>query len=302
MMKTVTVFMSTYNGSKFVKEQIDSILGQEGVIVKIIVRDDGSKDSTVNILKEYENKIQVIYGSNIGYGKSFLSIFDKVVEPTDYYAYADQDDIWYSNKLKSAICCLENIESNNGKIYFSNLEVVDENKVKIGYKSFDNLKISMGSVLVRQRIAGCTMVFDNALFDKARIADFSTYNFHISHEWIYILCLAVGGTAYYDKNAYIQYRRHKNAATSFKNGIISRVKNEIKSFGIARNDKYELAKKMLLLYKKDITGENLELLETIASYKENVNSKIKLLKRKDLDSGNWLYNLKNRVCIIFGVY
>ena len=66
-MKTVQVLMSSYNGEKYIREQIDSILAQQGINVKLLVRDDGSSDSTCDILKKYENKklINVIYGKNV---------------------------------------------------------------------------------------------------------------------------------------------------------------------------------------------------------------------------------------------
>ena len=102
--KKVAVVLSTYNGEKYVKEQLDSILKQTYKNVEIIVRDDGSKDSTVEIIKEYQEKhknIKLVVGENLGFIKSFFELL-KIAE-ADYYSYADQDDIWVKNKIELAV-------------------------------------------------------------------------------------------------------------------------------------------------------------------------------------------------------
>lgn len=92
----ITVLMSTYNGEKYLKEQLDSILNQEQVDLKLLIRDDGSTDGTVNILKEYENShtnIKWYSGLNLGCGKSFFQLVLDAPK-SDYYAFVDQDDVW----------------------------------------------------------------------------------------------------------------------------------------------------------------------------------------------------------------
>lgn len=92
----VIVLMSTYNGEKYLKEQIDSILNQVKVEVFLMIRDDGSSDNTIAILKEYERQnrnIKIIKGKNIGVGNSFMQLLYNSAE-AEYYAFADQDDVW----------------------------------------------------------------------------------------------------------------------------------------------------------------------------------------------------------------
>ncbi|MBO4235914.1 MAG: glycosyltransferase, partial [Firmicutes bacterium] len=86
MKPTVSVLLSTYNGEKYIREMIDSILAQDDVSIKLIIRDDGSSDSTKDILKEYGNKITVDFAKNAGVGISFMNLVYFAGEETDYYA------------------------------------------------------------------------------------------------------------------------------------------------------------------------------------------------------------------------
>ena len=107
-MKTVIVVISAYNGAKHIERQLDSIFEQIGVDVQVLVRDDCSKDNTVEVVQEYaqnhpQNKIEIIKGENVGFAKSFwLGL--SMCGDADYYAFADQDDVWKPNKL---IRCIE---------------------------------------------------------------------------------------------------------------------------------------------------------------------------------------------------
>lgn len=139
-MYSVSVLMSTYNGAKYVREQIESILSQIGVEVKLTVRDDGSNDLTCEILKEYASlgKIALIKGENVGVSKSFFILLDSSPD-CDFYAFSDQDDIWHNDKLLNAVKCMElsQKEKNceNGVLYFCNKNLVDSNGNYITKKS-----------------------------------------------------------------------------------------------------------------------------------------------------------------------
>ena len=105
-MYEVAVLMSTYNGEKYLREQVKSIFQQEQVKVSLYVRDDGSTDNTIKIInelqKEYDN-IFLIKGENIGWRRSFRYLIDNVPTKYEYYAFSDQDDFWLKRKLIRAI-------------------------------------------------------------------------------------------------------------------------------------------------------------------------------------------------------
>lgn len=105
-MEKVVVMMATYNGKKYIEKQLDSILSQIGVCVALHVYDDASTDGTKEILQEYEklycNMTCTFAKENKGYKNSFWHLL-KNAQQAEYYAWADQDDIWNKNKLQSAV-------------------------------------------------------------------------------------------------------------------------------------------------------------------------------------------------------
>ena len=109
-MKKIAVLMCTYNGEKHLQEQINSIKSQKGVSVSIYVRDDGSKDKTIEILKDYQNSGDLIWfqGENIGPAVGFMELlYQTANKDFDYFAFSDQDDIWLDTKLLDAVGKIE---------------------------------------------------------------------------------------------------------------------------------------------------------------------------------------------------
>ena len=122
----VVVLMSSYNGERYIRNQIDSICNQQGdFVLDIIVRDDGSSDDTINILEEYANqgKVRWYTGQNLKPARSFIDLILNVCG-YDYYAFSDQDDFWYQDKIQCAIDWIKGAKK--PAIYFSNAEIADE--------------------------------------------------------------------------------------------------------------------------------------------------------------------------------
>ena len=147
MDEKVNILMATYNGEKYLNEQIDSLLNQTYKNIQIIISDDCSKDSTKNILKQYEEqepqKIKVFYQEkNLGYVKNFefLLNYEKEQEDSSIYMLCDQDDVWKEEKVERS---LEKLKEGNYDLVFGDLEVIDENlntKLK-SYNDFMHLTL-----------------------------------------------------------------------------------------------------------------------------------------------------------------
>lgn len=226
---TVCVLMSTYNGERFIEEQIDSILNQIEVEVILVIRDDGSTDRTREILKNYESdgKIRVFFSScNLGPAKSFMELLYSVGN-YDYYAFADQDDIWKKEKISRAVKMLES--KHRPALYASNQIIYQQGNEKgLRFKSMPN--ITLTGIICGNLVSGCTMVFNNELKQilvnqKYRPSD-EVLNLRMHDTWIAAVANIIG-IIVYDGESFIDYRIHENNVVGVASGNI---KNRIVKF------------------------------------------------------------------------
>lgn len=231
----VAVLMSTFNGEKYLREQIDSILAQDGVKLTLYIRDDGSSDNTIEIVKEYLNhsdNINLDIGENMGVGNSFMQMVYDVGDEYDYYAFSDQDDVWYTDKLLRAIEMIGNTEE--PRLYGSNQELLDKDKCKLGlrYSSDLVLQTEVESVFQTNRISGCTLVFNRKLkellCEEKRRPTKTLLRNRIHDVWVVNVAALYGGLIY-DVNAYIGYRQHENNVVgAYSGGIMFNITEKIR--------------------------------------------------------------------------
>lgn len=301
-MKKVVILMSTYNGEKYLREQLDSLenLSRADFEIDIKIRDDGSKDNTINILKEYEKKYSNIswyQGENKGPAYSFLELLFEQ-QDYDYYAFCDQDDVWETPKILEAVKSLKKHDTKCA-LYFSAVNLVDEKLKFITKKSLD-INISLEASLMLNPVIGCTLVINNCLkknIDKAEIK--GEIGMHDS--WIYRVAQTLDADIIYDNNAYIKYRQHGNNVM----GIITN-KNiwERLSYFTKKRKRIigNVSKLILENYKSYITNENkIKTLEKIInlSNKHSIKNKIQILIDKKFKSTNKKENIKFKYDVIF---
>ena len=210
-MKSVCVLLSTYNGEKFLRPLLDSVLRQEGILLNLVVRDDGSKDGTLEILKEYQQngKIQkLIAGENVGFVRSFHQLCCNAV-PSDYYAFCDQDDVWDKDKLLCAVRRLDEKPRQLPLVYWCAYRSMDKNG-KIYKKSSKRLKYRnqynpLANGLNWNDIRGCSSVFNPVALGFLTGLEEGSYRFH---DWmLYLICCAFGEDVY-DETPHFSYRSH----------------------------------------------------------------------------------------------
>ena len=258
-MEKVIVLMSTFNGEKYLVEQIDSLLHQRNVEVRLIVRDDGSTDETINILRSYEEKGLLSYytGPNLRPAKSFMDLIMNSPEG-QFYALCDQDDSWDLNKLQNAVKSIKKISG--PVLYYCGMNLVDSNLQRIGYY-FRDTRYSTSMVhscLFGDEIAGCTMVFNRDLMEAIRqyIPKYITMH----DGWIHRVCLCEHGTIIGDPNPYILYRQHGNNAVGMKKRSVV---NEITSSKQNRNKFSSLAIEMLQGYRSVLKPSDIMFLQEL---------------------------------------
>ena len=227
----VLVLMSTYNGERFLEEQLDSILSQEGVDVSLLVRDDGSKDNTCQLLSDYASRNQNIKMKaceNVGFVKSFSALVNMAVTldiDADYYAFADQDDIWMPNKLATACAVLATKDNSKPNLFTSNSMQIDaEGRELELFHNGPEPKFRKGNVLVFGTEQGCSMVFNRRAVE---IYSENEPSLTWHDRWLYHICYFLGCVTY-DHQPLFYYRRHeKNALANHKAGSLEGEPNKI---------------------------------------------------------------------------
>lgn len=298
-MKKIIVLLSSYNGEKYIREQLDSLLLQEGVEISIVVRDDGSNDGTLQILEEYEElgKITVIRGENIGWKKSFMELLYTSPE-ADYYAFCDQDDIWLPNKLISAVKKLEEMPSQEPNLYGSNLRFYKDG-VDMGLVRKNDIAHSLYTSLVANLTAGCTMVFNKVLRD---LIHNNPPQIDFPHDyWIYQVASLLGNV-YYDQESYILYRQHDNNQIGTTNSVLSLWKNrfgDIKGLFCPQGRKHS-ANELLRLYGQILSDNKKDIVKRVAFYDNSLYNRFYLLFNKNYSMGSWDSNIGLKLRILFG--
>lgn len=304
-MKTVEVFLSTYNGEKYLREQIESILQQKNVVISILIRDDGSSDGTIEILKHYEKypNISVLYGENIGYQRSFLSLMSLSKRKSDYYAFSDQDDIWESEKMLQAINEIQTRTISSPLVlYFSSLKVVDE-KLNFKFKKdFIDRKRTLGSVLSGSNIAGCTFVFNSELISTVLQCN-EIFNIPIGHDsWLYKIAVANSADIVYDINSYILFRRHSTTTSNLNKNMVERLKKDLYAIFFNDNRNSKVAKAISNTYYDSLKTQERFLLNKLIAYDSNFKNRIALLFINELNTGNRKIDIVTKFKILIGVY
>lgn len=301
MNKKVEVLMSTYNGERFLKEQIDSILNQEDVEISLMIRDDGSTDGTINIINEIvkqNSNVSMYRGENLGPARSFMDLIYNSNE-ADYYAFADQDDVWDSKKIISAINKM-NGKENEPSLYISALQVVDENLNEIEFRKVQG-NFCLEGEMVKNFATGCTQVFNDSLRNLLK-----KYKpeFIIMHDsWITRVCYAVGGNVIIDENSYIKYRQHEKNLIGYRDAKLKKIKKQYK-IAFKRNIRMraQIARELKSGYPDEITIEANQLANNLINYNFDIRAKRWLLQNKKFRTNDNYINLKMFVAIVLNKF
>ena len=209
----VIVLLSTYNGEQYLQEQLESIYNQTYPNIEILIRDDGSKDNTKTLLKDAEkqNRIKVITGENLGFVNSFFELL-KQAPIADYYAYADQDDIWEKDKIQRAVTKLEQVKNNKEipLMYYANYQFYDE-EMKRDWKSPKRNVVSFENSLVECSNLGMTTVINHKA--KEVLLNYLPQKHCKGHDWWTYMVCAGFGKVIFDDYIVAKHRVHEKNAS-----------------------------------------------------------------------------------------
>lgn len=213
----IAILLCTYNGEKYLREQLDSIIYQSHKKWIIYASDDGSTDDTVSILEEYQLKIGkdkfvITSGPKKGFAWNFIYVLQNNGQGCEYFAFCDQDDIWHKNKLEQALksICKTSLDPyKDYLLYGARTFLVDKTGKNIGESKIFKRKLNLKNALVQSFAGGNTMLISSALREKIKLLPSNMEI--VSHDWLlYIFCTALDGEVIYDREPCLYYRQHEH--------------------------------------------------------------------------------------------
>lgn len=309
-MFSVAVILGTYNGEKYLQAQINSILGQVGVSVQIYARDDGSNDSTLNILRSYaisHTNFHLLNDGNtinkgIKYG--FMETLEWALSDnkSDFFAFSDQDDIWLPEKLITGIESIKDSLNANGALYYSNKTITDETLQILKQEHFEETN-DFSNFLFVSRAYGCTIVMNRKLAQLC--CQYVSKHAHYHDDWIHRLAICLNSDISFGTNSYILYRQHgdNNCGTwaTDNKPFFYLVKRAFSFF--KNNDGYNrsgFANDILEHYDDRLNDEIKIKLTLIANYKKSFRNKIRLLNISLGNGRKWIDVFLLKIKILIG--
>lgn len=272
-MPKVNVLLATYNGEKHLKKQLDSIVNQTYKNIDVYIRDDGSKDGTVEFLKSYiaqntsEKNFYLIdsKGVNLRCPGSFYEIA-RECGPAKYYSFCDQDDEWYPEKIEWAVERLEQEDNQELLVYFSACDYKFADGTFIRKSPAQSESFELHEVLYYTPGSGFTMVFNEKARQKLILQQKLGKELH--DRWI-IRGAVCFGKVIYDARSTAAHIRHEEAVTAGDSDntslLMHFINNELRGDS-AKQDKEALAY-FYNCFKEELTEKQKRTLELFASKK-----------------------------------
>ncbi len=280
VIKKVAIILATFNGERYLKEQLDSLCRQTYCNIDVYVHDDMSADNTMSLINEYIEReykgIKFIFvdQSKLGYPQCFIKTLLSI-PLYDYYAFCDQDDVWFDNKIEKAIKALEAFGTNSEpSLYYAAVDYYDSNLNYIRGARFVNTNLSeitnysLQDMLLGGEAMGMTFLFNNRVRDALEETVKRGGN-DFKDTFIKLYCAACGNIIYsYFPCA--KYRRHSGATTVKMNpaGKLQRTMGMIKKIFIDRDGLQSIQQSVDFIYKQyvhNIKPENIELISLFSS-------------------------------------
>jgi glycosyltransferase involved in cell wall biosynthesis len=298
-MSTVAVVMATYNGEKYVAEQIESVLASDFSDFELFIYDDGSRDNTLNIIRDYERqypeKIHVRQNEvNLGVALNFLGAMART--DTEYIMLCDQDDVWKPDKIAKTLKRMKSMESKYGKelplAVFTDAEVVDGQLKPISNSFFrfnrlDPRKTDLAHILMENKFIGCTVMING--YVRRLLSSHPLPKQAKFHDWWLALIAASMGKISFINEGTLYYRQH-SANVVGGSGFMTYIQNRLANLHMQKEALHKLmlqAEDFLTLYHEFLPEESARLIKTFAGLKSMgvIRRRITILKYGYLKSG-----------------
>jgi glycosyltransferase involved in cell wall biosynthesis len=250
--------LATFNGQLYLPELLQSLASQTCRPSKVVLRDDGSSDDSVEIVKRWataENiPLQTLLGERLGPAQSFLRALE-AAEATDIYLFADQDDVWLPMKIERALGHIHYGTSAPPTLYASRLAVVDEQLHFIKFTQHPN-ELSFNSATCENVLTGCTMAFNSAF--RSIILQKLPKQIAMHDWWLYLLATATA-TLLFDDTPTILYRQHSQNIVGIESTGLFNFQERINRFRKNKSIRSNHLRELLSTHENMLNPRALEL-------------------------------------------
>lgn len=289
-MKKVQVLLSAYNGEQYISEQIQSILNQTHAAVSILIRDDGSTDTTMELLDQWvtthPHKIKLIKGTNVGVVSSFFELLRAADAEADYYCFCDQDDVWLDHKVEHAIARLDSsIYTEVPAMVFTSTYLTDDKLNRKGaWPKPPAQEPSFFNALYENIAIGATITMNRSarnLFINSQSVDSQKV---LMHDWWFYLLVSAFGTVIYDNKPSMLYRQHNNNVVGGSNSIVGKLKSKWASFKrhTGKDLLHKQASEFDRIYGSRLTGEQKEQLDLFLATRTRFMDRLRYARKSKL--------------------
>lgn len=224
----IAILLATFNGERFLRDQLTSIESQTHHHWVVFASDDGSSDKTIPILLEYQKKwgakkLEIIEGPGLGFVENFMSLLTNSQIRAEFYAFSDQDDIWLPEKLSRALGVLNLVPKGVPSLYGGRTVLIDEQGKQLGQSPLFRKSPSFENALVQSIMGGNTMVMNATLRNQLTQVQYARPL--PSHDWwCYIFVTAIGGYCFYDEQCFVMYRQHQQNLVGGNTGWANKIR------------------------------------------------------------------------------
>lgn len=300
----IIVIMKTYNGSKYVIEQVDSIMNQKEVNTYLYISDDGSNDDTISkiysLKTKYKNIFLIANHEGEGPAMGFLNLVKYVVDNvqiSDYFiAYADQDDVWYSDKLITAVT---NLNEQEADLFLSTYDVSSSKQSFVRDMRYD-IPITVERVLTYWCPSGNVFVFNKPL--ALAVASTNPKTLRMHDFWTLLVAISGDYKIVTLNKPLLMYRLHENNTVGLNKIGLSYFKNLFFSVKNNRNIRSLQATELLKQESEIIKNEEVrEKIEKFSQYQYHLSQRVELSQLKILGMNN-LQKVLFKVSTLLGVF
>lgn len=307
-MKKVQVLLSAYNGEHYIEEQIRSILEQSWSEVTVLIRDDGSRDGTVHIVKrmigEHPERIGLIEGDNLGVVGSFFELLKQAAPDADFYCFCDQDDVWLPHKVESAVNRLKSsTNSEKPAMVFTSTQLTDGDLNPMGvWPQPPRREPSFYNALYENVAIGATITINKPSYELFASHKKPNSTRILMHDWWFYLLVSAFGQVIYEHEPSMLYRQHGHNVVGGSNTRVGKLKGKIRSFQRHFGKKllHKQAEEFNRIYGKFLNRDLKEQLELFLSPRTRLIARIRYLTRTRLYRQSRTENLLFQFLILIG--